>query len=59
MSATPDSTALAPEDLPAKPAGCPKCGSTGLHACPGHPVVWTQAGIDRLIMALSKYETKH
>lgn len=34
--------------------GCPKCGSTELHACPGHPIVWTDEDVARLHAALDK-----
>jgi hypothetical protein len=35
---------------------CEKCGSSGLHACPGESVEWTEEKIQEFIEALKKYE---
>lgn len=40
----------------ASAGGCPRCGSTGLHACPGQPVEWTNADVARFEAALAPYE---
>lgn len=32
---------------------CSKCGCTGLHACTGKPIVWTQEDKDKLKQALA------
>lgn len=34
--------------------GCHRCGCTGVHACIGYPVVWTEEDKERLKQALSK-----
>lgn len=39
--------------------GCPKCGSTELHACPGYPIPpWTPEKIAELHAVLAEYETE-
>jgi hypothetical protein len=43
---------------PAVKVGCSRCGSTGIHACPGHPIVWTEADKARLVAALKAYPTE-
>lgn len=32
---------------------CSKCGCTGLHACTGQPIVWTEQDKDNLKKALA------
>lgn len=34
--------------------GCSRCGCTGVHACLGYPVIWTEEDKERLKQALSK-----
>lgn len=35
---------------------CTQCGCTGLHACTGSPIVWTEADKERFKKALDKFE---
>lgn len=32
---------------------CSKCGCTGLHACTGQPIIWTEQDKDNLKKALA------
>lgn len=37
---------------------CPRCGSTGIHACPGHPIpAWTPEKVRELHQVLRRYES--
>lgn len=39
------------------PSGCSKCGSHGIHACPGHMIApWTEAKKAELAAVLAEYE---
>ncbi len=33
---------------------CSKCGCLGLHACTGHPIVWTESDKERFKKALAE-----
>lgn len=39
-------------------AVCHLCGCTGIHACPGHPIIWTEDDKLRLDAALKKIFNK-
>lgn len=46
-------TLMSRPPAPAITAGCPNCGCTEVHACPGHPIVWTAEEEAALKVALS------
>lgn len=46
-------------DAPQASTGCSKCGSTGIHACPGAPIpAWTPEKIAEFNRILDEYESE-